>query len=329
MAPKEAYSCPACGYKTTRKHSMRVHFYNNKKPCPRIVNDIDLTDEIKEYVLDNRVYHPPKQQASSSQQILNQTINNYNVIQNFITNMDVIDKLNKYAEYNKIEIIDFEDKVGENYMLTCKRLDDDKFKYGFELKTHDILEIIDSISSMPDNKLEYFNIMYDNHINKLKLYEGGVWKSLLIEQGIRQIIIITKDYYLDSYESYLLRKLRKSDSPIEKQKVKELLIEYYKFIAAFEIDPYIKDASDGMILSDDEKNSECNYHDEYYPIYQKVMDKLTKGEMVKVKKDVLEIVKRNTNQNIHELNKRVLGLIHMDEDFKSIVVKNINQAKFA
>ena len=58
MAPhkKQPYECICCGYATTRKSCMVDHFYKAKKPCPKCINDIDLTDEIKEYILSNRVY---------------------------------------------------------------------------------------------------------------------------------------------------------------------------------------------------------------------------------------------------------------------------------
>jgi len=38
---------------------MTNHYYNQKKPCPAICNDIVITDEIKLYVLDNRIYRVP------------------------------------------------------------------------------------------------------------------------------------------------------------------------------------------------------------------------------------------------------------------------------
>ncbi len=40
---KEQYTCPCCDYKTPRKDNMRFHFYNLKKPCPKIHSDIKLS----------------------------------------------------------------------------------------------------------------------------------------------------------------------------------------------------------------------------------------------------------------------------------------------
>jgi hypothetical protein len=319
---KEQYTCPCCDYKTPRKDNMRIHLYNLKKPCPKIHNNIDLTDDIKEFILQNRVYHVEK--PVDEQKVINQTINNYNCMQNFVANMDVLDKLNKFTEHNKIELVDFEEKIEETYMLTSKKLDEDKFKYGYQLKTENFMELIDSISSLLHSKIEYYNLLHDG--NKLKLYERGVWRSFLIEQGVKQMLTITKDYYLDSYECFLMRKIKKHQTSVfDIQKSKELLIQYYKFIGCFEIDPYCKDHYDHEILKLEEDVSNDEFRDEYslefYAYYRKATDKLTRSEITKMKKDVIDIVKRNTTQNIQELNKKVMSLIQMDEEFKRNFMK--------
>ena len=331
---KIPYECPCCGYSTPRKGNMRTHLYMSKVPCPQTKNILTLTDEIKEHILQNRIYIIQKttEKVQDPQKTINQTINNYNCMQNFIANMDVLEKLTKYTEHNKIEIVDFEDKIGETYMLTSKKLDEDKFKYGYQLKTENFMEIVDNISSTLDNKIEYFNIVYDGKINKLKLYERGTWKHFLIEQGVKQILNITKDYFLDSYECFLMRKIKKHQiSVFDVQKSKELLIEYYKFIACFEIDPFCKDHYDSEILGHDDSEGKQDsgleteytytYNEEFYPYYIKALDKLTQSQSMKIKKEVVDIVKRNTTQNINELNKKVLSLIQMDEEFKKNFMK--------
>lgn len=50
------FTCPRCGYHTLKKSSMFDHLYSKKKICPAQVKDIVLTDNIKEYLLLNRVY---------------------------------------------------------------------------------------------------------------------------------------------------------------------------------------------------------------------------------------------------------------------------------
>ena len=53
---KKPYTCICCGYKTSHKPSMYNHFYKKTKHCPKLINDIELTDEIKQYILHNRIY---------------------------------------------------------------------------------------------------------------------------------------------------------------------------------------------------------------------------------------------------------------------------------
>lgn len=62
---KTPYTCPRCGLETRLKGNMSKHLYGIQKPCPAASNDIDLTPEIKEHILNNRVYRPHKQSKSS------------------------------------------------------------------------------------------------------------------------------------------------------------------------------------------------------------------------------------------------------------------------
>lgn len=44
--PKPPYQCICYGYETDRKADIQKHLYKLIKPCPKIFNNIDLTDEI-------------------------------------------------------------------------------------------------------------------------------------------------------------------------------------------------------------------------------------------------------------------------------------------
>jgi hypothetical protein len=58
------YVCPRCNYTTGRKPEMRRHF-SRMRPCPD-ENNLVLTSEIKQIVLDNHKYHPPKKGKTRS-----------------------------------------------------------------------------------------------------------------------------------------------------------------------------------------------------------------------------------------------------------------------
>ena len=59
------YKCPRCGYSTAKKSNINNHFYQKIKICPASINELDLTDEIKECVLNNRTYNIEKNKLTN------------------------------------------------------------------------------------------------------------------------------------------------------------------------------------------------------------------------------------------------------------------------
>ena len=57
------YTCPSCGYITPQKNDMRKHL-NSVSQCPKLVQDIEITDEIKAYLLQNRIYNCQKKEPA-------------------------------------------------------------------------------------------------------------------------------------------------------------------------------------------------------------------------------------------------------------------------
>lgn len=55
---KPPYTCIRCGYTCNQKNDMRKHFYQKKSACQATSQNITLTEEIKEYILTNRVCRP-------------------------------------------------------------------------------------------------------------------------------------------------------------------------------------------------------------------------------------------------------------------------------
>lgn len=319
---------------------MRGHLFETKKPCPASRMDIVLTDEIKQYILDNRVYHPPKpaspppepQQVTNNHQTINQVINNFNTMNNFVAQLDPIDKLTKLMKHNNCELITLDYNIQEKYCNKRESIEEAKsYNSTIAFKHHDLLEIIDEVSKLVNGHLEELNVIYDNKTNKLKLYglEGlADWEEVLVAKGINKIIELTKTYYLDAYECYLIRRLQDPDeTAFNKQKCREQLNVYYKFIGCFDIDPYVKDHLDYEILYDldddryDIDNGNRLMEEEYYPMYVNIRDKTPKRDINNTRKDVIEIIKRNTKRNIDELNKKVVELFQMDEAFKNNMLR--------
>jgi len=107
------YTCPRCGYTTNMKPNMRKHLFFSKKNCATKVSHIELTYEIKEHIINYRVYHIDQ---NDSQQNRNLTQNNnvtinYNPINTFVSNMNFESKLDNYLKYINKGLNNFEESV--------------------------------------------------------------------------------------------------------------------------------------------------------------------------------------------------------------------------
>ena len=295
---------------------MRKHF-QRKNICPKSANNIDLTDDIKAFILENRVYHVPKDDRPS---IINQinTVNNYQTINNYIATLDPIVKLQKYIAYNKVELIDFDQSIEERYNKKSKRLENNSYKYGFELSLNDLYEIIDEISNIFNEKsMDYFNIIYDKCANKLKIYDQGVWQDSLLVSGLIKVITTIQAYYLDAYETFLIRNIKSVTIACRQKMVyRERLKDYYKFIGCFDVPPFVKDKADHEILGTEGSLNSFDLHEEFYPVYTKIRDASTKSDINNIKKCVVDIIKRNSSKNINDLNAKVVALFHIDDEFQ-------------
>jgi hypothetical protein len=313
---------------------MTFHLFNLKKPCPRLLNDIELTDDIRNYILANRIYHIPEKEPSP-QQVINQTINYNNTINNLITNMDTVDKLTKFVSFNSPEskLIDVDSKLAKNFKKNVARLEANKPDQ--DVDKHVILEMVCQVCELVDaNAMKDFNIIYDEKFNRLKLYDStGSWEESILTTGVRNLLIKVQEHYFDAYEKYLIRKIRADDqlNGPRQMRMMEHLTDYYKFIGCFDIDPFVKgDINDTEILynmDDDRYDCYAEYTDanrklvyEFRDKYIKIRDSTTKCFANETKKEVVNIIKNISKKNVDELNKKVINLFNMDEEFKKLIL---------
>jgi hypothetical protein len=240
--------------------------------------------------------------------------------------MDTVNKINKYIEHIGIPMIDFEQSIEDKFDAKAKKLENNAYRHGFSMSENDFLEIIDEISNV-HSKIEEFNIVYDHKWQKLKVYESGLWEELLITSGLKKIVEMVKAYYFNAYECYLIRNMMSSSVAIsKKQEYKEFLQVYYKFLVAFHILPYEKRQHDNAILynEDDDRREEgrnvFTIEEEFLPLYNKIAKSITIGESNALKRSVLEIIKRNSLRNVEDMNNKLLDLINIDPDFKSVLI---------
>lgn len=313
------YSCPRCGYKTNHKAAMKKHLYDLKKMCPALLKgNVDLTDEIKECVLQNRVWYPPPPPPPPPQPLtLNQTINNYNQMLNYVNKMDVVDKITKYVKHKRTPMIGFDQEIGMTYNETIQKLEDDDF-HDFLLNEKDIIGIVDKLTKFTD--VEKLNVVHDQLSDHIKIFDAGKWVSTYFDAGLDDLMFRLKNCYLDYYESFLLKRLWYVAGHA-RQQMTERLRSYYNFIVCFDLDPFVKGASDGVILGDD--TTTYDIEESYYGVFCKVRDNIKYSDVKRIRKQITNIIKKNNKSNVVDLNSKMLDLMGVDEGFKNVVVQKI------
>jgi len=288
---------------------MYRHLYQLQKECRKSENNIDLTDEIKQFILTNRVYHIPKQ--SPQQVIINQINNNQQII-NYIAKIDPMQKLETYIAHTNTELLPFENKIRKQYqddMEKCETMDTRLM--DFSLDTHEIMNIINTLTT--PNGIDKLNVVYDKTPDKLYMYDDGKWEDYAFEHGVNELIEKIQTTYLDKYEELLLDKYDHDFSFQERKRAEERLKEYYEFLVAFDIKP---------LLVHSQRKDILDYNEKYYiTVYERIHDKITLCQAKQIKKSVYNMVKTNCNSSIAELNKQMMDFICTDQEFKTKVLQ--------
>lgn len=306
---KKPYTCPRCGYQTSSKPDMRKHLYNLKKTCPGQERDIELTNEIKDKIMANRIYHIEQVNQQQTQQIHQVYQQNNIQINHLVADMDVPEKLDKFTKHNNVNLVNFDDHVEDKFSKIATKLTNNEFRFGFELNKDDLLDSINQVCKLSQDSLfEDLNVYYDKKVDRINIYDGE-WEELLLNKGIRKVLETIQQYYWDEYESYLLKKVITESIPIEKQKLRECLTEYYSFIGCFDVEPYVKSMLDNDI----------ELYEQYYYLYTKTRDDIRKSEVNENRKAILDILKKNSDRNITELNKKICKLFNIDNEFQRIM----------
>lgn len=320
--PTTPYTCPQCGYVTRFKTDMHRHF-KRSKPCPAN-HSIILNDDIKQFVLTYRVYNPPRTEIDPSikEVKIQQTTNN--CVINFINSqLSPIELITKYAEYNRLTMIPLEDKIEERYEEeVCKMHNDTMQTHDHFRKIEDFHNVIDEITTTKTMNHTDIGIIYDTEMNKINILEcDGTWKQSLETQGLEDLLWMVQDKYFDEYECYLIQKIRSLDNPRESQKFREFLREYYRFISAFDLQPFCKDHNDTYFLAECEDANAHSCEEEFYELFQDVRTNIKTIEQNKIKRKVADIVKRNSTKNMKVLNNHIAMMFSTDAVFKDFMTK--------
>jgi hypothetical protein len=293
--------------------------------CPASQLDIELTDPIKEFIMNNRVYHLPKEEpviVSNESKTINQTINNFNTLMNFVGNIDTMKKITECVQRTNTHIIPFDEAVGQRYLEQKIRLERD---HGNHMMCYeDALDTIDAVTKVKGNSIEDFNILYDSDLNKFILYESNDWKEFFLTSGVKAVVRSIQDNLWNAYECYLIRKIQKcscAGKAMQQQDYLNYLKDYYEFLGCIEVDPFVKDATDNNIAYNSDHDEYFNgtnkeQAEHFYNTFRSVKNGLTMRRRDVVKHELVDLIKRNTRKNVNDLNKVVVSMINVDAEFK-------------
>jgi len=327
---KASYSCPKCGYSTTRKSNINDHFNNRKKPCKAKCNSdegFELTDTIKQAIL-NSIYVSPTTQINNN--CNNSTINNVQnnniliqyIIDGKIEPKEVISRLADHVEHYK---------YGDEILL--KRVEDirteieegsDKYVFSSD-NDQDLHMITDKMTKCLDQKMfsdAYYSFSpktftycmrtdEDNDDNRHNWY----WKNCSETEIVDHIMIKMKERVFDDYDTMLCRIY--NDNP--NKYCEHKLIGFFKILKYFLIKPKCCSAAhDNEIIyysTDDEYyNFECG------TILKEKLISMYNGtavdvyDMMNTRKGILKVIENNAASTWSNIKNKVLEVTKLDPD---------------
>jgi hypothetical protein len=288
--------------------------------CPGSVMRIDITEEIRSIIMENRIYHlPVKAVVPTIGTVINQT----NTVVNFINNMNIFDKLFKFVNHMNTEIIDFESTVESQYKTHNRKFLNDSFRGNVEYKEDNFLDMISDITEAKD--IQNINVIYDSTTDRIYFSLGnGEWEKHRLRPGISFLVETLVLFYLKNYEIYIIRKLQ-TEKGASKTSLETALNTYYKFIGTFDIKPFVLGKNDFQILYNEDQDIPQieSYNIDAHRIvddccgrYNHSCTTLTEPQKRATFKEVFDIIKQNNKLNITELNKKILDVLNVDNDFK-------------
>ena len=299
------YGCPCCGYETARRGDMRKHF-NLLKPCPQQhPKFVVLTPEIKEHVLDNRRYYPP---AITKQDV--KIVNNNNYSLNLVSNMDFVDKFEKMMQSTEIKPLSLQDKIQKVFKRELNIFECDKAGYEIR-KDSDYKNIVNKMCTTHEPDLSDANMIHNtktNQVNMLHFESDDKWCTRSLAEGAEIFIDLLQGNFLNEYERYLLRDHKNTDNLRAKQDILELIVSYYHFIAAFDLQPYCYNREDHMIYDNGMYTHDCE--ELFYPKYKKAKEDVTRGQKKTWMSDVISIIKDKSKHTNEQMNKAVFELLN-------------------
>ena len=206
------------------------------------------------------------------------------------------------VKFNNLPIHSFDDFVNSKSSST--------------LNSNNILESLKYCTSY--NNIKDLNMFYDEPKNQISVYVCGKWTHYSIEEGVKNIVEIIKENFWDKYECNLIR--------TKAENIEEHMSKYYKYLAAFDLLPFVEGQTDYDILYDTDDNRYgtqriCSLYqvisNRFMKIYTRVKSEMDPEFKSDIFEKVFAIIRENTKRSLSDLNDEILKTMNMSHKFKS------------
>lgn len=288
------FKCPRCGYSTMHKPSMSYHLFKRKDVCD---GDLDLTDNIKQYVLIHRQYNERKHNAQ-----LNKSKRFLGSINSLLT---LEDKLLYFCQYKNIDLVDFPSTIRENGKTLMK-------PWKISRNYMNIVAIMSNAKQI--SNLNFFADK-DRNYGWVYDFQKGLFEKQVMENIVDKVLETTNYEFFHEYEWFLYkqRPLNMND----RDDVQKSLDRLYTYLACLDLEPNI-------ISSDDHRDMKLEEYDKYVRIFNGNKKIIKKRQRQSLRKKTFHIIKRACIDNAKFLKNEFDTLFVKDIMFRHYVLQNMN-----
>ena len=305
---KPPYTCPRCDYTAAQKNDMRRHL-NSKRECPQFKMVVELTDEVKEFILKNRIYKPPVSPIASN---ITQIIQ-YNQVNNYVNQLNIKEKAEAVLEHRGIPPLCVFKKIEGELKREHKFME----RKGIDFYLDDLESFADIVERVcVCQTLSEISVLYTPKTDQLHIFGDKSWNSMPIKEGTVRVMSLLNDIFFYHYERYLILQMMHHDAsnPIRKTFIMEKLGKLYNILVTFDLLPLVNEEA----TSHNDSNSTTYVEVEEY---KKVARNLDRKEKAIIFNRMVETVKKCNKTILCQLNNAVIEILECDPNF----VKKIRQ----
>jgi hypothetical protein len=270
---------------------------------------VELTDEVKEFILKNRIYKPPVSPIASN---ITQIIQ-YNQVNNYVNQLNIKEKAEAVLEHRGIPPLCVFKKIEGELKREHKFME----RKGIDFYLDDLESFADIVERVcVCQTLSEISVLYTPKTDQLHIFGDKSWNSMPIKDGTVRVMSLLNDIFFYHYERYLILQMmhRDASNPIRKTFIMEKLGKLYNILVTFDLLPLVNEEA----TSHNDSNSTTYVEVEEY---KKVARNLDRKEKAIIFNRMVETVKKCRETILCQLNNAVIEILECDPNF----VKKIRQ----